>query len=102
MLFGLVLLSNEFGGCGWNPALATAYISFAVSQYAYPNIMYDAEYNQFYGFGPSNTQVNHYLWVYLTAPFAGGLVAGILHLIHNKCASTKDKDNNVSTAELVE
>ena len=98
----VISLSADFGGCGWNPALACGYISFAVSQYNYPNISPDAVYEQEYGFGPSATQINHYLWVYMIAPIVGGFIAGILHLIHNKCASTKGKDNDVSTDGLIE
>ena len=92
-------LNSKFGNAGYNPALSCGYISFAVSQYAYPNISTDAAFKYKYGFDPSATQVNHYLWVYMIAPFVGGIVAGILHLIHSKCANVKGKDNDVSVTD---
>ena len=102
VLGAVTALASPYGNAGWNPALACGYISFAVSQYNYPNIPTDESWESTYGFGPSATQVNHYLWVYMIAPFVGGAIAGILHLIHSKCASVKGKDNDVSTDGLIE
>lgn len=86
-------LSANFGGCGWNPALACGYISLAVSQFAYPNILPDAQYKELYGFDPPATRVNHYLWVYMTAPFVGAVIAGLLHMVHAKCSPESDGCN---------
>ena len=44
VLVAIIFVSANFGGVGWNPALACGYISFAVSQFAYPNILSDADY----------------------------------------------------------
>ena len=96
LYIAITALSSQFGGCGWNPALACGYISFAVSQYNYPNREPDAVYNQQYGFDPTDTVINHYLWVYMTAPFVGAVVAGILHIIHSKCAASKGDKEDVS------
>lgn len=95
-------LSVKYGSCGFNPALATGYISFAVSQYAYPNIISDVSWLDIYGFESSAVQVNHYLWAYMLAPIVGGAVAGVLHLVHAKVSSVKGKDNNVSSDNLIE
>ena len=78
-------MSLQYASFGFNPALACGYVSFAVSQYAYPNYpnnRTDESFNKYYGFDPSAKQVNHYLWVYMIAPIVGGAIAGILHLIH--------------------
>ena len=54
VLFAVALMSVKYGGGGcFNPALACGYISFAVSQYAYPNIDTDEDFNNQYGFDPS-------------------------------------------------
>ena len=83
MLLGAMSeMAEKYGECGWNPALACGYISFAVSQYNYPNIKSVDEYVDQYGFEPTATSVNHYLWAYMVAPFIGAVIAGILHLIH--------------------
>ena len=95
-------MSVKYGSCGFNPALACGYISFAVSQYAYPNIPADVTWLDIYGFESSAVQVNHYLWAYMVAPIVGGFVAGILHLVHSKCASVKGRDNNTPGDNLIE
>ena len=95
-------MAKKYGNCGWNPALACGYISFAVSQYNYPNINDDEWWVKIRGFEPSATQVNHYLWAYILAPFAGAIIAGILHLIHSKCANVKGRDNDETLEELIE
>lgn len=82
VLLAVSVMSLQYGEFGFNPALACGYVSFAVSQYAYPNIVSNEDFNDTYGFDPSAKQVNHYLWVYMIAPFVGGAIAGILHLIH--------------------
>ena len=97
VLTAVASMCSPFGQAGFNPALACGYISFAVSQYAYPNYpnsYTDEQFNDYYGFDPSAKQVNHYLWVYMIAPLAGGAIAGILHLIHQKCANGKGKDGD--------
>ena len=94
IFLGVAVLNVEFGGAGFNPALACGYISLAVSQYAYPNILPDSEYKLKYGFDPSAIQINHYLWVFMIAPFVGGFAAGIVHLIHQKCSNKQGSDND--------
>ena len=98
ILLAVSLMSLQYGGggFGFNPAIATGYVSFAVSQYAYPNIDTDSDYKDIYGFDPSAKTVNHYLWVYILAPLVGGAIAGILHLIHQKCVKSHGKDNDSS------
>ena len=35
----------------------------------------------------------------MTAPFIGGAIAGILHIIHSKCAAAKGDKEDVSFAD---
>ena len=95
VIVAVTQLSVRFGSCGFNPALACGYISFAVSQYAYPNVPDLLIYKNFRANAES---VNHYLWVYMVAPMVGGFVAGVLHLVHSKCANVKGKDNDVNVS----
>ena len=102
VLSAVTALNSKYGACGWNPALACGYISFAVSQHNYPNTMDDSTYKRIHGFEQSDKEVNHYLWVYMVAPFVGAVIAGILHLIHSKCSNVKGRDNDEKLEEFIE
>ena len=83
-------LNFNFGTAGFNPALATSYIIFEVSQNKEPTI-YDSD-----DFG--NDHLNHYLWAYMIGPLVGGALGGIAHLIHSACINKSD-DSGASEAE---
>ena len=68
---------------GTNPALASGYIFFETTQFNFPN----AEI-------PSD-KLNHYMWVYILAPLAGGSFGGLLSLIHARCEGAKGRDTEV-------
>ena len=67
-------LNLQFGSAGFNPALATSYIIFEVSQNKWPNRADASEIN--------NENLNHYLWAYMIGPMVGGILGGMAHLVH--------------------
>ena len=70
-----------------NPALASAYTLFEVTQYSFPNTSI------------VSSDLNHYVWAYILAPLVGGLIGGLLFLMHNKYSS-EEKDANKTDTSL--
>ena len=70
-----------------NPAIASAYTLFEVTQYSFPNTEI------------ISSDLNHYVWAYILAPLVGGLIGGLLFLMHNKYSS-EDKDANKTDTSL--
>ena len=82
----MVLCNAEFGPAGINPPLACGYIMFETSQYDFPNTPY------------KSYELNHYVWAYLLCPMLGGVLGGILHILHAKCVEKKGTvDSNEAT-----
>ena len=97
MILGCVAnLNVMFGSCGFNPALATAYIIFEETQFLHdPNLRSFANRLGIHDTDDvKRSYIDHYLWAYLLAPMVGGFVGGILYLIHQKC-----QKNNGSSSE---
>ena len=88
VLQGVQSCNDLFGTFGYNPALACMWVAYEVTQYESPNKSYDSE------------QLNHYVWAYIIGPLLGGAAAGILALIHQKCAG--DKNRNTSRGDVKE
>merc|ERR1712060_156874 len=91
MLKGVVIITAKFGAAGFNPVISSLYIMFETSQCKEPNSPNLCDY--------TSTQLNHYVWCYTLAPLVGGLLAGILFLIHAKCVVMSKLKGAVSSVD---
>lgn len=87
-----VQISSLFGVVGSNPALAIAQVILETSQFgSFPDNMVQNSPKQL-----SSDHYTHYLWIYIVMPICGGLLAGLVSLIHEKISTGQDVEDQNS------
>ena len=89
---GIIAMALKSGWIGFNPFVSISMIFFAMLNYYH---------SPDYQGSNDNSNIDHYMYVYMIFPFIGALIAGIIHLIIQKVANGDEDDMKKSGAEAL-